>query len=115
MDICRIHISQLKRDENALALILSSGFPASELEHGGFIPIVTLLRVVGFADSNSEAKRKARERAVRLYGVTPLRAWTAQDSKPITIINDDESVWVEDGSIIQLGKRRFAKIELASD
>ena len=64
------------------------------------MPLVQLLRDAGFAGSNSEARRLIRQRAVRL--------------NEVTLEDENATVSVADGDILQVGKLRFGRIKLAS-
>ena len=64
------------------------------------IGLVQLLREAGFAASNSEAKRLIKQRAVRI--------------NEVTLEDENATVTVADGDILQVGKLRFGKIQLAS-
>lgn len=71
--------------------------PAESLENGN-IRLISLLTTLGFAASNGEAKRSIQQGAVKIneekWG-DPNREYTPQD-----------------GDIVQVGKRKFAKIKL---
>lgn len=69
----------------------------NELEDGK-LWIVKLIAATGLVDSNSEARRMLKQGAVTI------------DDEKIKKINLD--IEVEDGMIIQIGKRRFARINL---
>ena len=69
----------------------------SELENGE-LWIVKLVAATGLVDSNSQARRMIKQGAVSI------------DDQKYEKINLD--IEVEDGMIIQIGKRRFAKIKL---
>lgn len=69
----------------------------SDLENGE-LWIVKLVAATGLVDSNSQARRMIKQGAVTI------------DDKKYEKINLD--LKVEDGMIIQIGKRRFAKIKL---
>ena len=71
--------------------------PSDELEDGEMW-IVKLVAATGLVDSNSEARRLIKQGAVRI-----------NDHKQKKINIDIE---VEDGMVIQIGKRRFARIVL---
>ncbi|MFB6214989.1 MAG: tyrosine--tRNA ligase, partial [Candidatus Bipolaricaulia bacterium] len=71
--------------------------PAEELEDGK-LWIVKLVAATGLVDSNSEARRMIKQGAVRI------------DDQRYEKINLD--LPVEDGMIIQIGKRRYAKIRV---
>ncbi|MGM0419614.1 MAG: tyrosine--tRNA ligase [Bacillota bacterium] len=69
--------------------------PAEELEEGK-LWIVKLIAATGLVDSNSEARRMIKQGAVTI------------DDEKIEKINLD--IPVEDGMIINIGKRRYARI-----
>lgn len=71
--------------------------PASELT-GGKIHIARLLTVLGLQSSGSEARRSVQQGAVRL------------NEEKLTDPNGE--VEPKDGDIIQVGKRKFARIEI---
>ncbi|WP_372007873.1 tyrosine--tRNA ligase [Paenibacillus chitinolyticus] len=71
---------------------------AGELEDGG-IRLVKLLVTLGLQATNGEAKRSIQQGGVRL------------NEEKVTDLN--ASVEVKDGDILQVGKRKFAKIKLA--
>src|SRR5690554_5631122 len=72
-------------------------FGPDELEEGK-LWIVKLISRTGLVDSNSEARRMLKQGAVSING-----------EKQKTINKDIE---LEDGMVIQVGKRRFARIKL---
>lgn len=85
--------SQRELPEDIAEVVLS----AEQIEHGK-IWIAKLLRDVGFANSSGEARRLVTQGGVRIDGET---------------ITDAGFDWpVMDGAILQVGKRRFAKIRL---
>jgi len=53
---------------------------------------------LGLATSNSEAKRSIQQGAVRINGDK--------------IVDPDISLSLDDGTVIQVGKRRFAKVRI---
>ncbi len=63
---------------------------------GGTIGLVDLLLKAGFASSKSEARRFIRGGAVRLNGEK--------------VMHQDARVTVEDGAVVQVGKRKFARL-----
>jgi tyrosyl-tRNA synthetase len=71
--------------------------PAGELEEGR-IRVIKLLVLLGLQNSNGEARRSIEQGAVRINGerVLDIHAETAP----------------RDGDIVQVGKRKFAKIKL---
>ncbi|WP_370866892.1 tyrosine--tRNA ligase [Paenibacillus chitinolyticus] len=71
---------------------------AGELEEGG-IRLVKLLVTLGLQATNGEAKRSIQQGGVRL------------NEEKVT--DPNASVEVKDGDILQVGKRKFAKIKLA--
>ena len=76
--------------------------PASipgDLVEGGTAEIIKLLRAAGLVSSNSDARRMIQQGAVSVNG------------ERITRI--DARVPVEDGTIVQVGKRRFASVKLS--
>ncbi|HYM91411.1 MAG TPA: tyrosine--tRNA ligase [bacterium] len=64
---------------------------------GGAIRLVRLLAELGLADSNSEARRLISQGGVSLDGARLTR---------------DVDVTIQDGALIQVGRRRFARIRL---
>lgn len=64
---------------------------------GGSIRLVRLLVELGLADSNGEARRLISQGGVTLNGAR---------------INQDIDVAVQDGTLVQVGRRRFARIHL---
>ncbi|MGX4586667.1 tyrosine--tRNA ligase [Paenibacillus chitinolyticus] len=71
---------------------------AGELEEGG-IRLMKLLVTLGLQATNGEAKRSIQQGGVRL------------NEEKVT--DPNASVEVKDGDILQVGKRKFAKIKLA--
>lgn len=71
--------------------------PASELE-GGKIRIVKLLVALGLQSSNSEARRSVQQGGVRI-----------NEQK---IDDPNAELTPQDGDIVQVGKRKFAKVKL---
>jgi tyrosyl-tRNA synthetase len=71
--------------------------PAGELENGR-IRVVRLLVLLGLQSSNGEARRSVEQGAVRINGerITDIHAEAAP----------------KDGDIVQVGKRKFAKVKL---
>ncbi|UQZ36301.1 tyrosine--tRNA ligase [Paenibacillus sp. PK3_47] len=70
---------------------------AGELEQGR-VKLVRRLTMVGFADSNSEARRSIRQGAVKLNGVK------------LEDVNGE--IVPQEGDILQAGKRNFIKLSL---
>lgn len=70
---------------------------AKELDIGA-MKLYRLLTLLGFADSNGEARRSIRQGAVKLNGVK--------------LENPNGDVYPQHGDIIQMGKRKFAKLIL---
>jgi len=70
--------------------------PAAEVEDGR-VRIVRLLVILGLADSNSEARRLVRQGAVRIDGGR--------------ITDEGAAVPVAPGTVVQAGKRRFARVK----
>jgi tyrosyl-tRNA synthetase len=64
----------------------------------GAIRLVRLLVELGLADSNGEARRLISQGGVSLNGER---------------INQDVDVAVQDGSLVRVGRRRFARVRLA--
>ncbi|HEY3397920.1 MAG TPA: tyrosine--tRNA ligase [Armatimonadota bacterium] len=65
------------------------------------ISVVELIRLVGFAPSNSEARRLVRQKAVRLNGV---------------VIDDENAILtLKTQDVLHVGKRRFAGIMVVED
>ncbi|MDF9842868.1 tyrosyl-tRNA synthetase [Paenibacillus sp. PastF-1] len=77
--------------------IESYSLAAAELENGT-LKLVRLLTLLGFAETNSEARRSIRQGAVKLNGMK--------------LEEQAVEVTPQDGDIIQLGKRRFARLNL---
>ncbi|WP_025688478.1 tyrosine--tRNA ligase [Paenibacillus zanthoxyli] len=71
--------------------------PAAELTDGS-IRLINLLTLIGFASSNGEAKRSIQQGAVKL------------NEQKLSDPNAD--IVPQDGDIIQVGKRKFAKLTL---
>ncbi|MGG4045537.1 tyrosine--tRNA ligase [Paenibacillus favisporus] len=71
--------------------------PANELQ-GGAIRLVRLLTLIGFASSNSEARRSIEQGAVKL--------------NEVKIEDPHAEIAVRDGDIVQAGRRKFAKLRL---
>ncbi|WP_026326390.1 tyrosine--tRNA ligase [Paenibacillus ginsengihumi] len=71
--------------------------PASELD-GGKIRIVKLLVALGLQSSNSEARRSVQQGAVRI--------------NEQRIDDPNAELTPQDGDIVQVGKRKFAKVKL---
>ena len=61
----------------------------------GKIDIIKIITTAGFATSNSEARRLVAQGAVRINGVK---------------VNDIWDVDIENGDVIQSGKRNFIKV-----
>lgn len=72
----------------------------SELGENGAVRITKLLVVLGLAPSNGEARRSVQGGAVRL--------------NEVRVEDPQAEVTPTDGDVIQLGKRRFARIRLIS-
>lgn len=71
----------------------------AEILVNGTLALVKLLTLLGFAGSNSEARRSIQQGAVKLNGVK---------------LEDPNGVFkAQDGDIIQVGKRKFAKLILS--
>lgn len=77
--------------------IAEAELPSAELE-GGTIRVIKLLVVLGLQSSNGEAKRSVQGGAVKL-----------NEEK---IADPNADIAVKDGDIVQVGKRKFAKIKL---
>ncbi|MET3850263.1 MULTISPECIES: tyrosine--tRNA ligase [unclassified Paenibacillus] len=73
------------------------GIPANELQ-GGAIRLVRLLTLIGFASSNSEARRSIEQGSVKL--------------NEVKIEDPHAEIAVRDGDIVQVGRRKFAKLRL---
>ncbi|PQP87715.1 tyrosine--tRNA ligase [Paenibacillus sp. AR247] len=71
--------------------------PANELQ-GGAIRLVRLLTLIGFASSNSEARRSIEQGSVKL--------------NEVKIEDPHAEIAVRDGDIVQAGRRKFAKLRL---
>lgn len=71
--------------------------PANELQ-GGAIRLVRLLTLIGFASSNSEARRSIQQGSVKL--------------NEVKIEDPHAEIAVRDGDIVQVGRRKFAKLRL---
>ncbi|WP_152398388.1 tyrosine--tRNA ligase [Paenibacillus cellulositrophicus] len=71
--------------------------PANELQ-GGAIRLVRLLILIGFASSNSEARRSIEQGSVKL--------------NEVKIEDPHAEIAVRDGDIVQAGRRKFAKLRL---
>jgi tyrosyl-tRNA synthetase len=71
--------------------------PAAELDNGK-IRLIKLLTLIGFAASNGEARRSIQQGAVKLN--------EAKISDP------NAEVELTGGEIIQVGKRKFAKLQI---
>lgn len=78
--------------------IAEAELPGAELGEGGMIRAAKLLVALGLQASNGEAKRSIQGGAVRL------------NEQRIDDPNAD--VAVKDGDVVQVGKRKFAKIKL---
>ncbi|MEC0181598.1 tyrosine--tRNA ligase [Paenibacillus peoriae] len=70
---------------------------ADQLEEGG-IRVIQLLTLLGFAASNGEAKRSIQQGSVKINE----EKWT----------DVNEAYTPKEGDIVQVGKRKFAKIKL---
>ncbi|MNW01359.1 Tyrosine--tRNA ligase [compost metagenome] len=62
----------------------------------GRLSISKLLVILGFVTSNSEARRSVIQGAIRLNGTK--------------LLDPNEQVEINNGDIIQAGKRKFAKL-----
>lgn len=71
--------------------------PAAELEQGT-IRIVKLLTLLGMASSNGEAKRSIQQGGVRI--------------NEVKVDDPNAEPALGDGDIVQVGKRKFAKVKL---
>ncbi|MBB3127437.1 tyrosyl-tRNA synthetase [Paenibacillus rhizosphaerae] len=71
--------------------------PGNELQ-GGAIRLVRLLTLIGFASSNSEARRSIQQGAVKL--------------NEVKLEDPHAEIVVRDGDIVQAGRRKFAKLRL---
>lgn len=69
--------------------------PSEEMEKGA-IKLFKLLILLGFAESNSEARRSIQQGAVKL--------------NEVKLEDPNSELTPRDGDILQLGKRRFAKL-----
>lgn len=78
--------------------IATRTIPAEELENGS-LKLVKLLTLLGFAGSNSEARRSIQQGAVKLNGVK--------------LVDPNGDCKLQDGDVVQVGKRRFAKLNLS--
>lgn len=65
---------------------------------GGKIRVIDLIRLTGFAATNSDARRLVRQGAVKENG-TP-------------VLSEDAEIIVSDGLLLQVGKRNVARIKL---
>lgn len=72
--------------------------PVAELEDGRKIRAIKLLTILGFASSNGEAKRSIQQGAVKL------------NEEKLTDPNAE--IELAGGEIIQVGKRKFAKLSI---
>ncbi len=70
---------------------------AGEFENGK-VRLIRLLTLLGFAVSNAEARRSIQQGAVRL--------------NEVKLEDPNVEVMLQDGDVIQSGKRKFAKIKL---
>jgi len=77
--------------------IAEAQLPAAELENGS-IRVIKLLVALGLQSSNGEARRSVQQGAVR---------WNE-----VKIEDPNAELTVKDGDIIQVGKRKFAKVKL---
>ncbi|MFO8006771.1 MAG: tyrosine--tRNA ligase [Candidatus Brocadiia bacterium] len=89
---------KLPRDMDELPL------PPDALSDGK-VWIVELLRRAGYADSNSQARRLVEQGGVRLGPPDDLTA----------VDDPTADVQVQDGMVLNVGKRRFCRIALAKD
>jgi tyrosyl-tRNA synthetase len=76
--------------------IAEVGFPQDRLRKG-VVRLIHLLVELGLADSNAEARRLISQGGVTLDGKR---------------INQDVDVAVHDGSLVRVGRRRFARVRL---
>lgn len=77
--------------------IATFAVPEAELENGA-IKLIRLLTLLGFADSNSDARRSIQQGSVKLNQVK---------------LEDPNGNYIpQDGDIIQMGKRKFAKLSV---
>jgi tyrosyl-tRNA synthetase len=76
--------------------IAEVGFPRDRLRKG-VVRLIHLLVELGLADSNAEARRLISQGGVTLDGKR---------------INQDVDVAVHDGSLVRVGRRRFARVRL---
>ncbi|SET47793.1 tyrosine--tRNA ligase [Paenibacillus sp. NFR01] len=72
--------------------------PAAEL-NGGTIKLVRLLTLLGFAATNGEAKRSIQQGAVKL--------------NEVKLEDPNGEFMPQEGDIVQVGKRKFAKLALS--
>lgn len=93
------HFTAVFQQRGIPADIQEAGIARTDLDDGK-IRLSRLLTTVGFAASGSEAKRSIREGAVRI------------NQKKLT--DADEEVAVQTGDILQVGKRKFAKLLIIS-
>jgi tyrosyl-tRNA synthetase len=86
--------SQRKLDAAEMPTIEFSSPPLSD----GTVRLIEFLRLVGFAPSNSEARRLIQQKAVEIDG---------------NVISDvDARLAPQDGMVVKVGKRRFGKVKI---
>lgn len=91
------HFKTVFQQKELPADIEEKELATSELE-GGEIWVVKLVTTLGLCPSNGEARRMVQQGAVRVNG------------EQVEDVNGQISV--EDGMVIQIGKRKFAKVKL---
>lgn len=72
--------------------------PVASVLEDGAIRVVKLVTLAGFADSNAEARRLVRQGAVKINNEA--------------IEDETANLTVRDGDVLQVGKRRFARLRL---
>ena len=88
-----MHIfSQRKLDAEEMPMI---EFPAPS---DGDVRLIEFIRTIGFAPSNSEARRLIQQKAVEV------------DGQVVTDV--DARIAPQDGMIVKVGKRRFGKVKI---
>jgi tyrosyl-tRNA synthetase len=86
--------SQRKFDAEEMPTIEFSSQPLSD----GAVRLIEFIRLVGFAPSNSEARRLIQQKAVEIDG---------------NVISDvDARIAPQDGMVVKVGKRRFGKVKV---
>lgn len=88
------------RDKEAPTEIPSVGLDERHIG-GGRIWVIKLLRETGLVRSNSEARRLIAQGGVRINGET--------------VASEDLEISISSGDVVQIGKRRFAKIVVGDD